>query len=260
MARPCVLMLVFEEGSMRKLLTMMSALAVLAIAVPAHAAVGVFNLSWDTCTGPLDRTMTQDGLNSLYCSVIGHDVPHLGYDVKVIYGNGTTRGVPDAWRFDPPGCQGSAFVTLDHLAPAAVIKTCPSFQPAVGSVPIKDVSLIAGTLPPYDNTLMRITVANGYPDGGGLNINPATRYFLARFLFDHTFSVNGATTPGADCGGLATSICFATANASFLETGGAEIFFDNTGNRTASANGVGGCTPTPVVNKTWGAIKSQYRN
>ena len=245
---------------MRKLLTTMSALAALALAVPVHAADGVFNLNWDNCTGPIDRTITADNLNSLYCSVIGHDVPHKAYDVKVIYGNGTTRGVPDAWMFDAAGCQGSSFITLDHLAPAAVVKTCPSFMPPIQSLQIKDVSLIAGTLPPYDATLMRITLANSYPFAVGENVNPATRYFLARFLFDHTFSVNGATTPGVDCGGLETSMCFATANASYLTLDGQEIFFAQGGNRVVSAQGASGCTPSPAKSSTWGAIKSQYRN
>jgi len=245
---------------MRKLLTTMSALAALAIAVPVHAAVGTFNLSWDNCTGPLDRVITADGANSLYASLIGHDEPHLGYEVKVIYGNGTTRTVPDAWRFDAGACQGSSFVTLDHLAPSAVVKTCPSFHPAVQSVPIKDVSMVNNTIPGYDPTLMRITVGVAYPDGAGLNINPATRYFLARFLFDHTFSVTGAGTPGETCGGLEQSICFATVNSSYLDALGVEHPLSNGGNRTVSANGVSGCTPSKVENKTWGAIKSQYRN
>ncbi len=244
---------------MRKLLTTMSALAALALAVPVQAADGVFNLSWDTCTGPLERTITADGLNFMYCSVIGHDVPHKAYDVKVIYGNGSTQTVPDAWEFDAPGCQGSSFVTLDNLAPAAVVKTCPSFQPPVQNLPIKDVSKILTSLP-YTGTLMRITVANSYPSASGENVNPAQRYFLARFVFDHTFSVTGAGTPGTDCGGLETSICFATANSTYLTLDNQEIPFTNTGNRTVSANGVGGCTPSPVKSTTWGAIKSQYRN
>jgi hypothetical protein len=240
----------------------MSALAVLAIAVPAHAAVGTYNLSWDTCTGPLDRTITPDALNSLYASVIGHDVPHLGYEVKIIYGNGTTRTVPDAWRFDAPGCQGSSFLTIDHLAPSTVVKACPSFHPPVASVPIKDASFVEDTLPgtTYDATLMKLTMAVAYPDGAGQNINPATRYFLARFLFDHTFSVTGAGTPGETCGGLEQSICFATVNSSYLDAEGTEFLFSNGGNRTVSANGVSGCTPSPVLNRTWGSIKSQYRN
>ena len=246
---------------MRKLLTVMSALAALALAVPVQAADGTYNLNWDSCTGPIDKTVIagQTPVN-LYASVIGLDVPNSGYQVMVIFGNSTTRQVPDAWAFDAPGCQGSSFVTLNHLAPAAVVKTCPSLQGILQSLQIKDVAKVNTSAMPYDPLLLRATIANAYADGV-LAPSAATRYFLANILFDHTFSVVGATTPGTECGGVEQPICFATVASSFIELStGIEFNFGGGGNRGVTVNGSAGCPASPAQTTTWGAIKSQYRN
>ncbi len=246
---------------MRKLLTTMSALAALALAVPVQAADGTYNLNWDTCTGPIDKTVVaaQTPVN-LYASVIGLDVPNSGYLVQVIFGNSSTTNVADAWRFDAPGCQGSSFATINNLAPAAVVKTCPSLQGTLQALQIKDISKVSTTADPYDGDYLRATLANAYPDGVTAP-NPATRYFLMNILFDHTFSVAGLTTPGADCGGVEQPVCFATTASSFIELStGIEFNFGGSGNRGVTVNGSAGCPASPAQSTTWGAIKNQYRN
>jgi len=246
---------------MRKLLTTMSALAALALAAPAYAADGTFNLSWDSCTGPLDKTVVAaNPAISLYGSVIGFDVPFKAYQVQLIWGNSATTDVPDAWRFDAPGCQGSSFITIDHLAPAAVVKTCPTLQGAVASIQIKDVSKVSTGAAPYDGDYLRLTMANATGDAVVTPV-AATRYFVVRALFDHSFSVVGATTPGTDCGGVEQPICIATIIATYLDANGVEWNWGLDGNRGATANGSAGCPASPVqTSTTWGAIKSQYRN
>ena len=249
---------------MRKLLTTMFALAALALAVPAQAANGVFNLNWDSCIGPLDKAIApgdeaNPNLAKLFGSVIGIDVPHKAYQMQIIFGNGgATPQVPDAWRFDGPnGCQGPGYGTMDHLS---TNKACPSMQASLSSLQIKDVNFVPDALPPqYSRTLLRATLANSYPDGI-LTVSAATRYHLGAFVFNHQYSVNGSGTPGVTCGGLDVPICFATIVATYLTMDGAEIDFDMTGSRLVTANGSAGCTPTPAKNATWGAIKSQYRN
>lgn len=245
---------------MRKLLTTMSALAALALAAPVHAADGTFNLSWDSCVGPLDKTIGAAApAASLYGSVIGFDVPFKAYQVQLLLGNSSTTAVPDAWRFDAAGCQGSSFITIDHLAPAAVVKTCPTLQGAVNSIQIKDVSEVRTTALPYDGDYLRITMANALGDNVVTPV-AATRYFVMRALFDHSFSVVGATTPGVDCGGVEQSICIATIVATYLDANGIEMNWGMGGNRAATVNGAAGCPASPTTTTTWGAIKSQYRN
>src|SRR5688500_1676494 len=125
---------------------------------------------------------------------------------------------PSATRgaFDAPGCQRSSFISIDHLVPSVIAKACPPFQGTLASLQIKDYSFDPLT------GRARGVLANTYPAGNFTQVNPAQRYFLARFLFDHTFSVNGATTPGADCGGLEVAVCAHLTRASWLSPGGVE--------------------------------------
>ena len=119
---------------MRNLLTGVTVAAVLAFASSAQANDGLVDMSWNGCAPVVQdlRTSTA-GPYSLYILVTGFDQPHQAYETTFIYGD-ASGNVPDAWRFDPIGCQGSSFVTIDHLAPAAVAKTCPTFQGALASV------------------------------------------------------------------------------------------------------------------------------
>lgn len=232
--------------------------ALLLGAMATTASAQSVSLNWNNCTGPIDRTITPDNLNSLYASVIGHNQPHKAYQVWMFFGSGNAGAVRDAWRFDPAGCQGSSFIQIDHLAPAAVVKTCPTFQGALPSIQIKDYSFdpVSGKT--------RAVIANTYPDGNVTQVNPAVRYFLARFLFDHTFSVAGPTTPGVDCGGLATSVCghIIADKASWLTLDGVEIPWAwqqefVTANDPANSTGCPGATPAAPT--TWGAIKHTYK-
>lgn len=230
--------------------------AVAAFATSASAQ-GVASLNWDNCTGPLNKAIAPATTASLYASVIGHSSNHNAYQVWVSLGSGSFGPMRDAWRFDPAGCQGSAFITIDHLAPAAVIKTCPSFQPPIQQLAIKDYSFdpISGKT--------RAVLANAYPDGDLDGTNPATRYFLARFLFDHTFSVVGATTPGADCGGLEQAVCAHFTSASWLnpadgvETEWAKNSEFVTANDATNETRCPGATPAKSA--SWGSVKAQYK-
>jgi hypothetical protein len=244
---------------MRKLLTGMAILSALVVPGVSRAADGVVDMTWDACVGPIDKTTTTAGVYGIYISVLGNDVPNKAYDVRIIYGN-AAQDIPDAWGFDATGCQGSSFVTIDHLAPAAVSKVCPSFmQTSSPSLQIKDVGLVpAGQ--PYANTLMRCVLANSYPNGVA-TVNPATRYFLARYNFDHTFSVTGPTDPGLTCGGFEEPMCFKFQQGSYLDMAGTEFLFGRTSPAMlVSFNGPSACPFVPVKPKTWGAIKAQYRN
>ncbi len=220
---------------------------------PALAADGVISMSWDTCVGPTRRDNSGPAAYSLYLSVLGIDQLHKAYDVRLIYGNDVNT-VPDAWRFDGPGCQGSSMATIDHLAPPADIKACPTFmQASTPALQVKDIGFSPPS-DPYETTLMRVVLANRYPNGV-TTVNPATRYFLARFVFDHTRSGAGAGAPPETCGGFEQVITFRLTNGSYLTLDGIEIPFGRDGFQVVAVfNGV-----TPARTTSWGAIKGQYR-
>jgi|SRR5687768_9100770 len=247
---------------MRKLLTLLFMFSGLTVATVSHGAHGVADVTWGvTCTPIVTDVVPTAGPVSLMFSELGNDQTHNAYQVRFIVGSATAN-VPDAWRFDAAGCQGSAFITINHLPPATAAKTCPAFQGATASIQIKDFSFSPAEQG-YATTLMRGVLANTYP-AGNTSI-PTTRYFLAQFIFDHTFSVAGATTPGADCGGFETPMCVAMlkngpATTTYLRmSDGAEFPFE-AGNHFVTVNGIAGCNAVPAQAKTWGQIKSQYRN
>lgn len=234
-----------------------SALLLGAMATTASAQ-GSVSLNWDSCVGPIDKAVTPGSTASLYGSVLGHSTPHKAYQIWMFFGAGNAGAMRDAWRFDPAGCQGSSFITIDHLAPAAVVKSCPTFQGTLPSIQIKDYSFDPLT------GKTRAVIANTYPDGNFVQVNPAQRYFLARFLFDHTFSVVGATTPGVDCGGVETAVCghIIFNKASWLNMDGVEFPWAwqqeyVTANDPGNSTGCPGATPAAPT--TWGAIKHTYK-
>lgn len=255
---------------MRKLLTLLCTLSGLTVATFAHAADGVVDMTWGiTCTPIVTNITPTAGPTSAIVSELGNDQTHNGYQVRFLIA-AADRTVPDAWRFDAAGCQGTSFITINHLPPASASKSCPPFQGTNASIQIKDYSFL-GPGTNYPQTTIRGVLANTYP--AGFTTLAATRYFLAQFIFDHTFSVNGATTPGADCGGFETPMCIALltgtpapgdrgpeGTTSYLRLAdGAEIPFQP-GNVALWTGAFSGCPATPVQNKTWGQIKSQYHN
>jgi hypothetical protein len=169
--------------------------------------------------------------------------------------------IRDAWRFDPTGCEGSSFFTLNHLAPASVSKTCPSFQGTIQSLQIKDYS--------FDGTTgkVRITLANAYPNNGLGNpsaTNPGIRYFLANYHFDLSFATPGPTPPdNSTCGGVEVPTCWGLSSASWLDNNGVETQWAIAAGfiTTNDPNNTQGCPgAVPAAPRTWGSVKSQYRN
>jgi hypothetical protein len=232
----------------------------LAWAVLGQAATGAFDLSWNACAPVVkDVTVTGGEKLSLYASVIGFDMPNIGYQVQLEYAN-AAQTVPDAWRFDPAGCAWP-FGSVDHLAPNAVAKACPSLQGNQASLQSKGISLI----PPESQngnpgTNMQVFLFNYYPAGVS-SVDPGRRYFLMRVEFDLTYSVTGVGSAGESCGGAEESLCFKLKRASYRGLGDVEIPFGRPpGTMTVTVNGAAGCTgPTPAAARTWGRLKDQYR-
>jgi len=246
---------------MRKLLTLLFMCSGLAAASLASAADGVVSMSWDTCVPPIDAATANKApgtaaVTAIF-SVVGNDQAHKAHAVRFV-ASAADRTTPDAWRFDAAGCQTDAFITLLVVPPGALAKACPAFKGA-NNLDIKAYAP-AGVASPYQPTQMLGTIASAY-DATPASV-PATTYFLGGFVFDHTFSVNGAGTPGADCGGNDIPFCLALIqNTSYLTPDGTEVSFTVGSNYlTYAATPLAGCPSTPARAATWGQIKSQYRN
>jgi len=237
-----------SAASMKRLLP----LFLLVLAAGAARADGVISVSWNGCTGPINLNTTGGTVLNAYVSVLGQSVASQSYQVWAD-GSQPSPGIRDAWRFDAAGCQGPSFFTLNHLAPPAVAKTCPSIQGALPSLQIKDYSY---------NTVTgktRIVLANAYPNGGQGNTaatDPTQRYFLANWVFDMTYGVVGPSDPSAGtCGGIEAPMMWTLSTTSWLDQNGNEIPWVQGQNYITVNQPVVTAAPAP----TWGQIKSQYR-
>ena len=238
----------------------LAGLALLLGAAPARAE-GVITLTWNACTGPVNLDTAGGSTVTAFVSVLGQSQTAQSYQCVTV---GHRFGPPmrDAWRFDPSGCESGHFSLL-HLAPASVARACPSFQGALPSLQIKDYAFdpVSGWV--------KITLANAYPNGGAGNAaatNPAQRYFLAGYQFDLTSAVVGAGDPSAGtCGGIESQVCWNVYGASWLDLSGNEINWTHGSDHLTvnDPNNAQGCPIgpdlVPARARTWGAVKSQYR-
>lgn len=219
-------------------------------------ADGVVRLDWSTCSGlsPVDQAVLPGWSVRLTATVIGQSAGHQAYELWFQVAPQAGAPAPDAWRFDPGGCQGSDLISFDYMI-AAAIKTCPSFPGGLQAVQIKDFAFDAMT------GRSRIVFANAYPPGLAAPI-PQVRYLLLSVGFDHWFSTTGPTVPGVSCGGLETPLCFVLTKANWLTLDGVETpWAVDRGYLTANdPQGASACPGvTPARPATWGGLKSQYR-
>ena len=234
-------------------------LVVVALPTPSNAAPGTVDLSWGACS-PVVAAIANPAQEpvSLFASVVGNDEHHVAYQVrfKMAGLGGTTP--PDAWRFDPGGCQTGTYLAIRHV-PVGPSPECPPFQASGPSTQIKSFNFFPPGLG-YPTNLLRGTLANTYP--GGTQALAGQRYFLAEFVFDHTFSVPGNTIPGLYCGGFTQPVVIALLTdplpgvntSSYIRTqDGVEVGFLG-GNTVVTVNGA-----VPAEGPTWGQIKSIYR-
>src|SRR5258708_1309164 len=124
-----------------KLNRLFASMLILAATASVSFSQVAASISWNACTGPVDLAVTGGLPVNAFVSVLGHSQVAQAYQCVTI-GGSASGGLRDAWRFDPTGCEGSSFFTLNHLAPGAVSKTCPSFQGALPSLPLKDLSFV----------------------------------------------------------------------------------------------------------------------
>ena len=225
---------------------------------PARAAHGTIDLSWDVCTPVVsDIASPVAGPLRVVASVLGNDQTHKAYSVIFQLGDASDQ-VPDAWRFDAEGCQGLPLIQINHLPPADLAPACPAFSGNEVPLTLKFYSPM-----PLDSglptTLMRGVMASSYLSPR--TADPGQRYHLASFVFDHTNSVIGPTTPGVGCGGFETAIFIKLLvgerpgpTCAYLSASDDIAYPFDAGNILVSVNG-----SVPAAQTTWGLIKSAYR-
>ena len=257
---------------------LLSAALLIAVAGPSYAQLdrsgGTVSLSWDQCDPVVVNKDMLSGVNSAYASVIGHGAGHKAYQVWLLIGN-SQLSLPDAWRFDSQGCNagfsGGAVATgaYYNLPPALLSKACPGFvPPSISPNRIQAYQFAPAPLG-FATTLGNALAAFAYPNNGlgSPNINPAQRYHLVQFNFDHTFSLPGPQDPAQACGNFQDGMCIYVIDqrTSWLDLQDTEhLFNDGVSNRFLTYNGgalAGQCPGViPAKQATWGSIKAQYKN
>ena len=226
-------------------------LSVLLLGVTASMshAQGAVSIDWQTCASAIDRAPAAAPGQKINVSVIGQVDLHKAYDCRVTFGS--PGGLRDAWRFDADGCQ-TGLLVMNQVD----TKTCPAFQQAgAGALQIKKFT--------YDPATGKILglLADAYQAVS--SVNPAQRYLLCSYNFDLSFAANGPQDPSVACGGFEVPMCAHITYATWLTLDGIETPWTVakefvTANDPLNTSGCPGATP--ATSKTWGQVKSQYRN
>lgn len=217
---------------------------------------GAVSLNWDTCAGPIDKAVVPGTVANVWVSVLGQNALHKAYQLEIALKQAHT--LADAWRFDVAGCQGPSLIYLD-LFPVIETKTCPIFmQVSSPSSQTRGFSYIEAA------GWGRVVLANSYPNGVA-SVNAQTRYLLGRVSFDQTFGVNGPSGRENACGGLEIPLCIDLVSASWQTLDGVDTPWAIsqeyvTVNDPANVTRCPSTETTPVRTKSWGMLKSQYRN
>jgi hypothetical protein len=241
----------------------------------AHGAA-VIDLSWDACS-PIqhDRVLPAGAtMSHLYATGTGITGATVAYQFKIYLGTNfggtcSPTTVPDAWRFDATGCQGTPFYSVFTNSTS---KTCPALSGT--STPVKIIEM---NYSPFDIQEV-LTVAIAYQNAPQ-TADPNVTYQLGHILFDHTYAVQGAGDPPNTCGGFEKPMCITAwggynvhgdclgpnqaTHGSYLRLDGTEVPFGGGPVDVASFRidaGIQACNlATPAQPTTWGAIRAQYR-
>lgn len=248
--------------------------------VTPGSGVPLVDLAWDQCAPLVTRRIdpSQQDVHTLFVTATGMTEPHTGYEARLWFAtempcHGATF-TPDAWRFDPQGCQAGR-AELSITPPPG---TCPALWGS-GAEPVS-VRLIAhepldGHTPPG---AMRIVCAVTYPQSVQTP-DPGQRYFLFAIRFDLTNAVAGSGRPGLTCGGLENPMCFALWAGVEMDPGNCEFgrfthmhYTDTNGVEQPMTPGQGyatyGLDPssefscfevTKALPTTWGRLKKGFR-
>ena len=173
-------------------LTVIPSLAALAIALcatsPASANPGTIAFTWDACDGPIHKTAAAPGIYIGLHQRARHGYPAQGLRRRVrLWRRESVRAGRVAFRRGrvpglQPGHDPETSLRVRCRRPA------PRFRGCAGPSLDQDPEVRPADQP-YASTLMMVVLAASYYPGVQ-SVNPATRYFLGRFIFDHSYSVD----------------------------------------------------------------------
>jgi hypothetical protein len=174
---------------------------------------------------------------------------NVGSDVTLFYG----PGVPDAWRFDDPGCQSASHVQAISKGNS---RSCP---PLLGQSPLF-ISFLW-----YDSSAQRAGIRLSTGGYSAFTPAPGITYTLWNLFFDHTQSVVGADGDPATCDHVEQPLCFYFPDPAddnypmYLWTSD----FSREPLTPSPQDGMitwnGGCQPVAAKASTWARIKATYR-
>lgn len=252
--------------------------------VPAHPTL---DLHWNRPDGHYKRNFEGPGPVDIYVTLRGLREPITAHQIWLTvtwdyWGHTGDKPLPDAWRFDPDGCQaGRACMQTGQLSP--YLSGPPTSE-------ARELGLVE-----YDEGTHRLRVGMAEIYGRTAVLDPESTYTVLRLRFDHSFSVAGdsATSAGSCTGaGEWLHIGFNSARrSSYIDVNGVEHPFDMgqeflywnappwLGARTPPSDELAAeglpdlfsgrsgsllalprCdVPVPAHATTWGRLKSNYR-
>ncbi len=225
------------------------AVLLLLVVPPALQAQEVTLLSWNSCSSNVDvQEFAGPRIYKLVLSCIGATGPYTGHDTRIRLG--PAFPIPDCWRFDASGCEGSELVSFST---AAFSEACPAFQGGTA---------LAITNYGYDPAISpyaEIRLANVFDAFDAVS---TTRYTLFVISFDMTYAVWGPGDPPNTCGGADIEMFFQSYGTEFRHADGHLSKDTYSSYLWVVWNPPGDCLPPMCVQagtSTWGRVKATYR-
>jgi hypothetical protein len=233
------------------------------LAGPAAAGPSI-TLSWDGYPGPTDRSRHAGSIATVVVTAVGFERPVKGIDVRLRVTSGF-GALPDAWQYDAAGCAAGGFSTPETAAgPALPLLT--------------GANQIQLSRARYENGSGSFLYANVHDL---TTVDPATRYTVGKFEFNHDAAFDGAGTRADSCGCIEQPLCLQLTNATWVDDQGNELPFalsqwflswEDPNNTIHCPYGCDLCSeepptppnpcldaPTPTVSRSWGSLKGSYR-
>jgi hypothetical protein len=250
--------------SMFRLLISRCAILLALSAASAHAAGGL-TLSWGDCglngAGESVQTFACDtelGSQQLYCALQAPQPIDSVLGLRIVIDlQVASATLPDWWHYDPGGCREGA---LNADASFGELNTCQNMWLTTPSGGL--LSYTVG-MPRGGANQARIELAFAVPSNQPLSLDATDVYYAARILLADTGATGG-------CAGCQTPACLGLESITVLRpprpegTPSADVVISTpllgnsnwAGWQTAAA---ASCQAVPVVNRTWGQVKSLYR-